>query len=234
MKKYLMITLMIILVLILGACSNQEIVTVVVTATSQPTPTPWPTPRPSITPARIQRPTEVSVSISDIEIALHDAGFTREPYIDTGGYPGMLWKKGVWNADFVIWDNDEITIRTLLDIGDPEITMTAMEKAFLPLDSVFSSDVMSELRENSKAYLDNNHRISGKPFSSDARGGEWQEVYARFNKEVSAFGPYGVTFSLDFWQVTCPPQADLCNFQYFPGTFTDQASFTYFRIDFRP
>ena len=231
MKK---LGLILVLAILLMGCeikSDPEVVVVVVTATSEPAAIPTPT-RWVVRSTPVQKRMEMSVSISDIERVLHDAGFTREPYIDIKGYPGMLWDKGAWDANFVIWDDGQITIRTLLDIGDPETTMMGMEKAFLPLDVVFSSDVMSGLRKNSKAYLDNNQRISGKPFSSDARGGEWQEVDARFNEEVSNFGPYDVTFSLNFWQVTCP--ADLCTFQYFPGTFTGQASFTYFRIDFHP
>jgi len=109
-----------------------------------------------------------------------------------------------------------------------------MEEKFIFLDSLFSAKFMSELRQQNDTYNQSvGPSVSGKPdyMAPRAPGDEWNTVWAQYNAVDTTIESFPVTFSLFFWQVTCPPKYSYCYLPGFPGEeFVGQSSLVFYTI----
>ena len=238
MKKMLLI----LLAVILGACTVGEQVIVVITATSPPetetpppptntnipiptnTPNPTPTPRPRWNP----------LAIGEIEQALRDAGYRRYPFTNEDGVSGYEWAKESGYETVTTWENHNFELQVLHD-SSSSVRSKQMEKKFKVLDRVLPSGFMAQLRQENESYNKSVRAItSGEPDQTFAYGGEWQTVWAQYYTEETVIGGYNVWFSVWWWQSTCQP-GYFCWYTDFPGLeFTGDSSFTFYTIYFEP
>ena len=182
MKKVLVV----LLVILLGACTVKEQVVVVITATPLPetetpppptsTNTPIPTSIPLPTPT--PQPSWDPVAIGEIEEALRDAGYRRYPFTTGDGVSGYDWIKESGYEAVTTWEDHSFELQVLHD-ASPSVRLKQMEKKFKVLDGVLPSGFMAQLRQENEDYNKSvRSSLSGEPDEKFAYGGEWQTVWA--------------------------------------------------------
>lgn len=234
--------LILLLAVLMGACTSQEQI-IVVTATSPPetptieppTETPIPPPTNTPLPTPTPKPRWDSVSIGELEEALRAAGYRRYPFTTGDGLNGFDWVKESAYESVTTWEDDRFELQVLHD-ESPSIRLEQMEKKFKVLDQIMPAGFMAELRDQNASYNRSvRTKVSGEPEQRYAYGGEWQTVWAEYYVEETTIGSYGVWFSVWWWQSTCPPQYLYCYYDDFPGLeFTGDSSFTFYTIYFEP
>jgi hypothetical protein len=196
-----------------------------VTVTSQVTPRPTPTPKPQWQP----------VSISGIEDAFTDAGYSRYPVVDDDGENFLVWVKDNHYEQVGTWDDGTVVLDILHD-KSPTVRADHMERKLSVLDTVLPAGFMSQLRSANDAY--NNKigpMVTGESSEVVTYGGDWQTVKAEYNASETIIGGYLVRFSLWWWQSTCPAQYDYCYYYEFPGLeFTGDSSLVFYTIQLTP
>lgn len=239
MKKMLIV----LMAILLGACTVTEQVVVVITATSPPetetpppptntnTPIPTNTPNPTPTP----KPSWNPVAIGEIEGALRDAGYRRYPFTNEDGVSGFEWVKESGYESVTTWEDHSFELQVLHDTS-PSVRLEHMEKKFKVLDRVLPSGFMAQLRQENEAYNRSVHtNLSGEPDQKFAYGGEWQTIWAQYYTEYTDIGGYDIWFSVWWWQSTCPPQYWSCYYPDFPGLeFSGDSSFSFYSIYIEP
>jgi hypothetical protein len=225
-----------VLVSVLAACSSTPEEVIVITATPVPatstpaptdTPQPTPTHKPSATPS--PEPTIPPVSIDDIEVVLGNNGYSRYPF-ENEGTAGFYWIKGNAYEDVTTWDYGAIELEVLHD-GSSGTRASHMEQKFQVLDEVFSQDFMANLRREFDEYnLRVPADISGDPDRVYSLGGEFKDVWAQYFLEEYEISGYFVSFSVWWWQSTCPA-GYICWYPNFPGLeFEGDSSFKFLNV----
>ena len=236
MKK--LIASIFILALAMIACGitspNTNTIVIVVTATPQiipaspiPTLTPYPTTPP--------QPTKVPLTILDIEKAFKNDGYTRSPFDDPQYGKGFGWTKDNPYEPVITWDDGSFRLE-VLDVSSPVTRSKHMEEKFKVLDTLFSPEFMTALRQKNDAYNQSvGSSVSGDPayLAPSQPGDQWNTVWGQYNVSNTTIESMPVTFALWFYQITCPPQYAYCYMSDFPGQeFTGQTSFVFYSIEF--
>jgi hypothetical protein len=227
-----------ILALVVIACGTtapiSKTILILVTTTPQTisaSPVPTHTFYPTISPM----PTQVPISILDVEKALINDGYTRAPFDDPQSGPGYGWTKTNPYEKVITWESGSIKLE-VLDVKSPTTRSTHMEEKFKVLDTLLSPEFMTALRQKNDAYNQSiGPSVSGDPayMAPSQPGDMWNTVYAQYNVSNTTIQSTPVIFSLWFWQVTCPPQYAYCYMTNFPGQeFTGQTSFVFYSIEF--
>ena len=239
MKKVLVV----LLAILLGACTVTEQVVVVITATPLPvtetpppptsTNTPIPTSKPLPTPT--PQPSWNPVAIGEIEEALRVSGYRRYPFTNEDGVSGFNWIKESAYESVATWEDHSFELEVLHD-ASPSVRLKQMEQKFKVLDGVLPNGFMAQLRQENEDYNKSvRASLSGEPDQIFAYGGEWQTVWAQYYTEETVIGGYNVWFSVWWWQSTCPPQYWYCFYDDFPGLeFSGDSSFAFYRIYLEP
>ncbi len=237
MKKILILCLL----FGLTACTRQiEQVVVVVTATPPsvtdtslpPTNSPLPTntPRPTRTPI----PPPDPISVSDIEDALRADGHRRNPWTTDEGLSAFTWVKENPYESITTFEDGSIEIQVLHDKSQA-VRDKAVERKLKVLDRVFPAGFMSRLRnEHGDFSNDVPTSVSGEPDQIFPYGDAWNTVWAQYYADAIRMDGYTVTFSLWWWQSTCP-SGYFCWYDDFPGLeFTGDSSFVFYTIFLEP
>jgi hypothetical protein len=232
---------LLILTLLLVACGSTIREVIVITATPVPstatpiltiTPNPTATNIPSPTPS--PEPTIPPISIGDFEAALREHGYSRYPF-ENDETTGFTWINESVYEQVTTWDFGGFELQVLHD-DSSNVRSNHMERKFDVMDDVFPTGFMSELRSEFESY---NQRVrndtSGEPDDVNAYGGEWQEVWAQYYFEETSVQGYQVSFSVWWWQSTCPDKYLYCFYYNFPGLeFTGDSSFKFLTIYIEP
>jgi hypothetical protein len=231
---------------LLTACGSSESVVVVVTATPLPaTPqpaTPQPTatktqlpPTPTFLPTRTPQPQFDPVPIGDVEASLRDAGYSRFPFKTGDSVSGYTWIKESSYEQATTWETGAIQLQILHD-KSPNVRSDHMDHKFEAIEAAFSDDFMASLRAAFDAYNTSvRPNVSGDPDHVQNFGGDWKDIWAQYYVSEQTVQGYSVTFSVWWWQTTCPPQYLYCYFDQFPGLeFTGDSSFKFLSIFMEP
>lgn len=235
MKK--LIAPVFILALVVIACGitapNTNTIVIVVTTTPQPN---LASPMPTYTfyPTTPPQPTQVPITVLDIEKALKNDGYTRAPFDDPKYGKGFGWTKDNPYEQVITWDDGYFRLE-VLDVSSPTTRSKHMEEKFKVLDTLFPPEFMTELRQKNDAYNQSvGPSVSGDPAQLFPSNDEWHDIWGQYNVSSTNIGSYPVTFALWFWQMTCPPQYTYCFMSDFPGQeFTGETSFVFYSIEFQ-
>lgn len=226
---------------ILTACGFVEPQVVVVTATPLPptqqpaaTSTPLP-PTPTFLPTNTPRPHFEPVPIGDVEDALHDSGYRRFPFNNSDGVSGYTWIKESSYEQTTTWETGAFELQVLHD-KSANVRTDHMDRKFEAVEAAFSAEFMTELQAEFNAYNQGVRAdVSGEPDQVQSLGGDWKDVWAQYFVEERTIQGYQITFSVWWWQTTCPPQYLYCYFDQFPGLeFTGDSSFKFLTIHMEP
>lgn len=236
MKK--LIASVFILALVMIACGiiapNSNTVVIVVTATPQSIPA-SPLPTDTFYPTSSSQPTQVSITILDIEKALKNDGYTRAPFDDPKYGTGYGWTKDNPYEQVITWDSGVFRLE-VLDVSSATTRSKHMEEKFKVLDTLFSPEFMAALRQKNDAYNQSvGPSVSGDPayLAPPKPGDQWNSVWGQYNVSNTNIESLPVTFALWFYQITCPPTASYCYMADFPGQeFTGETSFVFYSIEF--
>jgi hypothetical protein len=211
---------------------NPTPIVIVVTATPEAD-TPVPRPTSTFYPTPTLQPSPVPLTITDVEKALLDNGYSRAPFDDLAYGSGYSWTKGNVYEQIYTWESGAIRLE-ILDSRTPKARSDHMDIKLQFLDSLFSTKFMTELRQQNDTYNQSTEpSVSGDPayIAPRALGDEWKTVYAQYDVVNTTIESLPVTFSLWFWQVTCPPQYSYCYRPNFPGQeFVGQSSLVFYTI----
>ena len=217
-------------------------VTVVAVPTSSPPPTfpaqgqyPTRSAKAAAVPTVAPSPAR-TVSLTDVEEALADDGYTRGPFYDEEGETAFAWTKNNPYEQVITWADGTVRLE-VLNGNSAETRLDHMEDKLRVLDSLFPAKFMATLRLENERY----NASVGPSVSGDADrtfppppGDEWRTVWARYNTSVVEIDGYEVLFSQWFYQITCPPQYAYCYMNNFPGQeFTGDTSFVFYSISIR-
>jgi len=234
MKRSLLVPL----AFLLAACGSAkpEVVVVKVTSTPRPvtaTPSPTHASLPTNTPEPTHTPTPAwePIEIAELDTTLGNEGYRRNPIKTGSGLDGFIWvKESVYERLFT-WENGTIRFQVLHDRSSA-VRSEHMEQKLMVLDRVFPAGFMEKLREEHKAFNNSlGATVSGEPEEMYNYGDAWKTIEAEYNVVETEIGEYYVRFSLWWWQCTCPPNAEYCYYDSFPGLeFTGDSSFTFHTI----
>jgi hypothetical protein len=226
---------------VLTACGRVEPKVVVVTATPLPaterptsTVTPIP-PTPTFLPTATPQPQFHPVPIGDVEASLRDSGYRRFPFTNADSVSGYTWIKESAYEQVTTWEDGSLELQVLHD-KSPEVRSDHLDRKFAAIEDAFGPDFMSALREEFDSYNQGvRPDVSGEPDQVQNFGGDWKDVWAQYYVTQRTVHGYNVTFSVWWWQTTCPPQYLYCYFDQFPGLeFTGDSSFKFLSIYMEP
>jgi hypothetical protein len=235
MKKLIVAVLVFALALI--ACGvtapTPTPIVIVVTATSRPviaSPVATNTPHPTATP----KPTQIPLTINDVEMALQEHGYTRAPFNDPArpGVAGYSWTKDNVYEQVYTWNDGHFRLEVLHD-KSPVTRARHMEDKFQVLDLLFSHEFMAGLRQANDDYNKSvGPSVTGDPAALYPSGNEWHEIWGQYDVSNTYVESLPVTFALWFWQMTCPAQYAYCYMVNFPGQeFVGDTSFIFYTIE---
>jgi hypothetical protein len=208
--------------------------------TDTETPVPTDTPSPTVTPSPTltSTPTPNPVTIAQLRVALQIAGYSCHPF--TGINDTTILRPGE-DGYSCSKENVYETIKYYTDgyvrlevLNDPDTRVERMELKFRLLDELFPADFMAALRQANAAYAETAPRsVSGDavnlwpPPSNDW----WNSIEGQYNVSSTTIGTSPVSFSLWFWQITCP-DGYICWLTNFPGeVFIGQNSLVFYDIE---
>ncbi|MDF1541492.1 MAG: hypothetical protein P1Q69_21515, partial [Candidatus Thorarchaeota archaeon] len=150
------------------------------------------------------------------------------------GSSAFQWIKENPYESITTFEDGSIEIQVLHDKSQ-SVRNKAVERKLRVLDSVFPSSFMSMLRnENDKYSGTVPTNISGEPDQIFPWNDEWNTIWAQYNSEGVNIEGYSVTFSLWWWQSTCPA-GYICWYENFPGLeFDGDSSFVFYTIYLEP
>ncbi len=233
--------LLAIVVLLLTGCGSATPSPIPATETTPPkvatnTATPRPstaTPRPTRTlnPTSTPEPTWESVTIADIEAALKQAGYRRFPFRGSDGVNGFSWVDNNAYERVRTWENGIVELQVLHDKSS-QVRAEHMERHLAALDSALPAGFMVRLREENVAYNQSvAATVLGEPDQMFPFNDKWHTVWAEYYTSQMELGGYWVSFSLWWWQSTCPSEALYCYYEDFPGLeFEGDSSFVFYSI----
>jgi hypothetical protein len=236
MKKLIAPVLIIAFLVIACAFTAPTSTTIVIVVTATPQSAPInPLPLPTLSPTTPPQPTQVPITILDIEKALKNDGYTRSPFDDPKYGSGYGWTKDNPYEEVITWDNGHFRLE-VLDVSSPTTRSKHMEEKFKVLDTLFSPEFMTELRQKNDTYNQSvGPSVSGDPayLAPSKPGDQWNTVWGEYNVSSTSIESMPVTFALWFYQITCPPQYSYCYMTDFPGQeFTGETSFVFYTIEF--
>jgi len=200
--------------------------------TSTDTPSPTHTPLPTDTPEPTHTPTPSwkPIEIAELDAALGDEGYRRNPMTTGSGVNGFTWVKENPYERTYTWENGVIRLQVLHD-KSPSVRSEHMEYKLMVLDKVFPDGFMAKLREEHTAYNDSvEAKVSGEPEQMFTYGDSWDTKEAEYYVVETDLGDYYVRFSLWWWQSTCPSGYE-CYYENFPGLdFTGDSSLVFHTI----
>jgi len=235
MKKVLLIPL----ILLLAACTQEPQIVYITATPLPPTETPLPTDTPlptnTPTPTNTPMPTLEPYDVAEVDAALRANGYRRYPLTTEDGIDGFSWARDNDYERIITWETGVIELSILHD-RSAHIRGEHMEAHFAVLDQVFPAALMEELRAQNDIYNSVvGPDVSGEPDNVYAAGGEWQIVWAEYNVFMTDISGYTLRYSLWWWQSTCPPQYMYCSYTNFPGLeFTGDSSFVFYTILIHP
>jgi hypothetical protein len=144
---------------------------------------------------------------------------------------GFEWIKESAYESVTTWENGSFELQVLHDESDA-VRDEHIQRKLEVLDAVFPAGFMDELRREHLAFNRSvRFDLSGQPDDRIAYGDEWHTVWAQYYAEEVSIGSYTVTFSVWWWQSTCPPQYWFCYYSDFPGLeFRGDSSFKFYTI----
>ena len=202
-------------------------------AVSSPLPTRTPVPTKKVAPTAVPAPTQKPVSISDLESALKDAGYSRGPFYDEEGGEAFAWTKDNAFEQVIVWPDGSVRLE-ILSAKSSATRAEHMERKLAILDSVFSPEFMADLRQENDLYnASASSSVSGEAdkMYPPVPGDSWLTLWGQYDTKELVIGSRDVIFSLWFYQVTCPSKYEYCYFYNFPGQeFSGQGSFVFYTI----
>lgn len=189
------------------------------------------TPRPIDRPRRTPAPTFEPVAISDLETALRDAGFYRIPISLIGDHHTYRWIRD-HPFERVTTFGDILLELQIIHESSPAARADRMDQLFDAVEKALPEGLMEQLRQEHAAYNRRvNPTISGEPDQIITIADEWNTVWAKYYESGVSLGNYEAEFSVWWWQSTCPPGAEYCYYEDFPGLeFTADSSFVFQRV----